>query len=194
MKNGPLMRPISVRSTNEINNTAAPVLTERDIAKQKDASADLRLVSWPADKDLPFFWNRQPYVYDDAKGRDTYVYVIDEGVNTQHSVSLFPVYLSPPLPSFPARPLAPCLPPASLSSPHLLTHPPTLPCPKPPSNPDLPFAGLFPLPHLPHNLRPSEQHRPHQPYRPRHMHRFKSSRHHHRSFQTQPSHPREKRA
>ena len=64
-------------------------LVHREIAKQSNPSQDLRLISWPPDRSLPRFINKQPFVYDDARKRDTYIYVLSEGVNTAHSVGDF---------------------------------------------------------------------------------------------------------
>ena len=51
---------------------------------RSDAPQDLDLVSWPAAKPLP--WKMRGYVYDITFGMDTYIYIIDNGVNENHAV------------------------------------------------------------------------------------------------------------
>lgn len=49
--------------------------------KQRDAPQDLDIVSWPPRKRLPLFGKLPWYVYDVARGTDTYIYIIDNGIN-----------------------------------------------------------------------------------------------------------------
>lgn len=52
---------------------------------QQDAPQDLDLVSWPPRKRIPLFgmpW----YAYDVARGTDTFIYIIDNGINTDNAV------------------------------------------------------------------------------------------------------------
>ena len=53
---------------------------------QRDAPQDLDLVSWPPRKRLPIFGKMQFYKYDVARGIDTYIYVIDNGMNQDNAV------------------------------------------------------------------------------------------------------------
>ena len=53
---------------------------------QRDAPQDLDLVSWPPRKRLPTFGRMPWFVYDIARGIDTYVYVIDNGINEDNAV------------------------------------------------------------------------------------------------------------
>ena len=69
---------LSIESGNE-------TLKDATTRRQKDAPQDLDLVSWPPlkrwVKDMP------GYDYDVVAGLDTYVYVIDNGINMQNTVS-----------------------------------------------------------------------------------------------------------
>ena len=85
MKNSVLVRRISSPPRSYDLNTTSTI-SARGLVGQKKPPADLRLVSWPPDRELPRFFTRQPYVFDAAKARDSYIYVIDEGVNKQHPV------------------------------------------------------------------------------------------------------------
>ena len=53
---------------------------------QADAPQDLDLISWPPERKLPFFGNMEGYVYNPLEGVDTYIYIIDWGINPQHTV------------------------------------------------------------------------------------------------------------
>ena len=64
---------------------------------QRDAPQDLDLVSWPPRKRLPAFGKMPWFVYDIARGIDTYVYVIDNGINEDNAVR---IQSPPPLISF----------------------------------------------------------------------------------------------
>ena len=56
----------------------------RSVIIQTDAPQDLGLVSWSVAKSLP--WKMRGYVYDLTFGRDTYIYVIDNGLNNLNKV------------------------------------------------------------------------------------------------------------
>lgn len=51
------------------------------------APLDLSVVSWPPRKKLPW-WLSEGYTYDEAFGDETYIYVIDNGVNIRNPVGL----------------------------------------------------------------------------------------------------------
>ena len=56
----------------------------KSVIIQTDAPQDLDLVSWSVAKLLPRKMNG--YVYDLAFGRDTYIYIIDNGLNNLNKV------------------------------------------------------------------------------------------------------------
>ena len=76
----------TVLSTANSTDDAGPglMLPRR---KQHDAPQDLDIVSWPPRKGLPFFGKLPWYLYDVARGTDTYVYIIDNGINMGNDVS-----------------------------------------------------------------------------------------------------------
>lgn len=53
---------------------------------QRDAPQDLKLVSWPPRTRIPLFRKMPFYVYDVAMGTDTYIYIIDNGINKDNAV------------------------------------------------------------------------------------------------------------
>ena len=69
---------LNIKSGNETLSNAMTV-------RQKDAPQDLDLVSWPPLKD----WvKKMPgYDYDVTAGLDTYVYIIDNGINMPNTAS-----------------------------------------------------------------------------------------------------------
>ena len=68
-------------------NNASPHLKLPD-RSQRDAPQDLDIVSWPARKRIPIFGKMPAYVYDIARGIDTYIYIIDNGINMDNAVSI----------------------------------------------------------------------------------------------------------
>lgn len=54
---------------------------------QPAAPQDLDLISWPPDTWLPDE-GMKGYAYDPLFGQDTYIYIIDSGINAAHSVRL----------------------------------------------------------------------------------------------------------
>lgn len=52
---------------------------------RRDAPQDLDLVSWPPRKRIPVFGKMPWYIYDVAQGVDTFVYIIDNGINMDNS-------------------------------------------------------------------------------------------------------------
>ena len=66
--------------------------------KQTDAPQDLDIVSWPPRKKLPLFGKLPCYLYDVARGVDTYIYIIDNGINGDNDVST-PIFSPRPLSS-----------------------------------------------------------------------------------------------
>lgn len=90
--------------------------TESDVAPsnaplrwQTDASPDLNIMSWPPRRLLPKKY--RGYVYDVGAGVGTYIYVIDNGINTQnpvcHKAQLWAVRLLIPFQDFVKMPWPP---------------------------------------------------------------------------------------
>ena len=65
------------------NDTSTQPLGDAEV----QTSADLKIVSWPPMLPLPEKWSRIPYDYDSNNASETYIYVIDRGVNAEHPVS-----------------------------------------------------------------------------------------------------------
>ena len=76
----------SVLSTANSTDEASPGLMSPR-RKQRDAPQDLDIVSWPPRKRLPLFGKLPWYLYDVARGVDTYIYIIDNGINQDNNVS-----------------------------------------------------------------------------------------------------------
>lgn len=55
------------------------------VVRQTTAPPDLRVVSWPPGED---FANLNSYAYEASSARDTYIYVIDRGLDPSNSVCL----------------------------------------------------------------------------------------------------------
>lgn len=101
---------VAQNSGESLTNTSVPSTTdstEPDEAspglmlprrKQQDAPQDLDIVSWPPRKRLPFFGKLPWYLYDIARGIDTYIYIIDNGINKDNDVSS-PIFSHRPLSS-----------------------------------------------------------------------------------------------
>ena len=83
--------PTNVSASTTVNSTqgteANPQL-KIPMRSQRDAPQDLDLVSWPPRKRLPASGNMPWFVYDVARGVDTYVYVIDNGINEDNAVRI----------------------------------------------------------------------------------------------------------
>lgn len=75
----------SNESLNETDNESAlfPGPPKTTVI-QRGAPQDLDVVSWDVNKPMP--WRLNGYVYDVFYGRDTYIYVIDNGLNLNNSV------------------------------------------------------------------------------------------------------------
>lgn len=76
----PLAAPRSINQSPEPTKNPIP----RSVIIQTDAPQDLDLVSWSVAKPLPR--KMSGYVYDLTFGRDTSVYVIDNGLNNLNKV------------------------------------------------------------------------------------------------------------
>ena len=77
---------VDLSSNPQANSAAAqptlrprPPPPPRTVILQPNAPQDLGLISWPSVKPLP--WRMKGYVYDPSFGTDTYLYVIDNGLN-----------------------------------------------------------------------------------------------------------------
>ena len=82
--------PTNISAFTTVDSTqstkASPQL-KIPMRSQRDAPQDLDLVSWPPRKRLPA-GNMPYFVYDVARGIDTYVYVIDDGINEDNAVRI----------------------------------------------------------------------------------------------------------
>lgn len=83
-------------SADNLNNTAAPdvnhprAINNKVFLHQKDASPDLALVSWPRTNDpIPWGGSTDGYWYNILNGIDTFIYVIEEGIEPNHPVWAF---------------------------------------------------------------------------------------------------------
>ena len=79
----------SLTNTSSANNTgSSPAKAELNspFRYQRDAPQDLDLVSWPPRKRLPVFGKMKGYRFDVAKGIDTYIYIIGNGLNKDNAV------------------------------------------------------------------------------------------------------------
>ena len=65
---------------------ASPEELKLPFRSQRDAPQDLDLVSWPPRRRIPAVGKMPWYVYDVARGTDTYIYIIDNGINTNNPV------------------------------------------------------------------------------------------------------------
>ena len=77
---GPLAASRTIFQSPEPTQNPIP----RSIIIQTDAPQDLDLVSWSVAKPLPR--KMSGYVYDLTFGRDTYIYIIDNGLNNLNKV------------------------------------------------------------------------------------------------------------
>ena len=96
------MEDVIIAENNEESSTNASAVTTADNTRsnkaspqlmvpnksQKDAPQDLDLVSWPPRKRLPFAGKMPAFVYDIARGTDTYIYIIDNGINVDNAVRI----------------------------------------------------------------------------------------------------------
>lgn len=80
--------PVSLNKSliSDPNFTATTVAQEGNVILQTDAPQDLDLISWPPGRKLPYFGNMEGYAYQPLEGVDTYIYIIDWGINPQHTV------------------------------------------------------------------------------------------------------------
>lgn len=106
-----VMENLIVAQSTEESSTDASAFTIADATRsdnasqqlklplrmQRDAPQDLDLVSWPPRKRLPVFGNMPGYRYDVARGTDTYIYIIDNGINADNAVRS-PIFTTHPFP------------------------------------------------------------------------------------------------
>ena len=78
---------VSTAADSTQSTKASPQL-KLPLRSQRDAPQDLDLVSWPPRKRLPASGNMPWFVYDVARGTDTYIYVIDNGINEDNDVRI----------------------------------------------------------------------------------------------------------
>ena len=83
--------PTNISAFTTVDSTqstkASPQL-KIPMRSQRDAPQDLDLVSWPPRKRLPASGIMPYFVYDVARGIDTYIYVIDNGINEDNAVRI----------------------------------------------------------------------------------------------------------
>ena len=75
-------------TSSKTTSTPRPPQPARSIIFQPDAPQDLDLVSWSVAKLLP--WSMKGYACDVNFGRNTYIYIIDNGLNQMHRASGIP--------------------------------------------------------------------------------------------------------
>lgn len=64
-------------------------LVADNVVIQRDAPLDLAMGSWPPNKSFPpLFSSPKGYVYDQLGGVNTYIYVIDNGIEPSNAVSV----------------------------------------------------------------------------------------------------------
>lgn len=85
INDGPNITLEQIDPDSYYNDTSVEALGDAE----KQTSADLKIVSWPPMLPLPKKWSQIPYVYDSNNVSETYIYVIDRGVNTEHPVGCF---------------------------------------------------------------------------------------------------------
>ena len=81
-----------MKHTSTPNSSAHKVsgylnINEPNIIYQEDAPLDLKVVSWPDGKDFDGNDFLKYYAYDRRGGQSSALYIIDEGINSQHEVS-----------------------------------------------------------------------------------------------------------
>ncbi|KAG8533927.1 uncharacterized protein KY384_001668 [Bacidia gigantensis] len=86
-------------STSQSTNTVLRDVNDPNLAitRQYDAPNDLKLVSWPPLANLPEAGLDVPYQFANENGQDTFVYVIDQGINIAHQD--FTMMHEPPRPA-----------------------------------------------------------------------------------------------
>ena len=73
-------------TANSTGSDEASLERRRPLRSQRDAPQDLDLVSWPRRKRIPVFGKMPWYIYDVARGVDTFIYILDSGINVDNSV------------------------------------------------------------------------------------------------------------
>ena len=77
----------TITNGNSTGSDSAISGLELPLRKDRDAPQDLDLVSWPPRKRLPLFDRKMKwYTYDIERGLDTYIYIIDTGLNPDNAV------------------------------------------------------------------------------------------------------------
>lgn len=56
------------------------------LIRELDAPLDLKLLSWPPRKKIPFLGRIKGYLYNELGGTLTYIYIIDEGIDASNKV------------------------------------------------------------------------------------------------------------
>lgn len=80
--------PTGVFNDTLLNSTYSEVSAKDQVILQSSASEDLAIISWPPFQKLPKPKRRplSEYYYNVLAGVDSYVYVIDSGINEEHVV------------------------------------------------------------------------------------------------------------
>ena len=66
----------------ELHNGTSPK------AAEIQTSPDLKLISWPPGLPLPPQWKKYPFEYDENNATETWIYVLDSGINDRHPVRI----------------------------------------------------------------------------------------------------------
>ena len=84
---GPSRNQLNFANSSE--SMTASLVNNDNFIFQKLAPVDLALVSWPPGRKFKgwFDFKRKPYMYDKRKISDTWIYVVDNGIDPQNPVS-----------------------------------------------------------------------------------------------------------
>lgn len=75
-----------IESNSTVSNSSTSPKGLGATSIQPGAPQDLDLLSWPPDKYLPWNGKMKGYAYDMWGGRNTFIYVIDNGINMNNDV------------------------------------------------------------------------------------------------------------
>lgn len=81
---------VDTLTTAHADKASPPLQRRKPLKYQEDAPQDLDVVSWPRGKRRPTFGKYPYYLYDVARGVDTYIYVISNGINPDNAVRIRP--------------------------------------------------------------------------------------------------------
>ena len=81
------MKYASTPSSAAYNVSVKLNIDSSDIIYQEDAPPDLKVVSWPKDKDLGNSDFLKYYAYDKNGGQSSIIYVVENGIDPKNEVS-----------------------------------------------------------------------------------------------------------